>query len=342
MSTQLRRWRRCAAALLAAATALAVVLGDAPVALAATAPPAVSHLRVEHRYDHTLVVSWWSPAAAYGAGAGVVVRWTRGHTAAASPNVGYAAIVARGRFSTVTRLTANVPYTFSVWVHDGSGHYSKPTHLTTTTLVDVTAPGSPVLAESGNTLTAAVKPVVTLTWTNPVAPDLGGVQILRNTQNTWTGARVLASLKTGTSFVDTTPAGDTKYFYYLAEVDTSGHRSRYEPTVVTTFSRRLSGTVTLHDPTPGDTTAVVAVTDNPSVNFQVFEVTVSAGTATWQVNLHAGKYAVCVKVIGYVTGCWTPAGTVDEDETHDIPAAAEDAVDLTTTPALTTDVTLHA
>ena len=112
-------------------TAAAMAVGGALVAPvhhadAAASVPAVSNLRPYARYDHTLRAQWDVPAAAYAPGARVVVRYTRGLTAAATPDAGYAATwVQYARVAEARPLLASTTYTFAVWVRDAAGHLSQ-------------------------------------------------------------------------------------------------------------------------------------------------------------------------------------------------------------------------
>lgn len=208
----------------------AVTLLAGPAPAQAVAPPAVSHLAAT-RYDHSLTLSWYNPAAAYQPGASVVVRFAVGRTAPATPGSAYAATVSGGRFATIRSLRADSSYTFAVWVRNGSGQYSPRRVLTTTTRPDVTAPGS-VLDTGAHGRRLGGRASVALTWTRPEVPDLAGVRVVRSASPTPTGGTVLATAAGGTSFTDSTLVPGisdlgVEYWYYLAARDTSGHFSPY-------------------------------------------------------------------------------------------------------------------
>ena len=211
------------------AVAVATIAGALVAAPAqAAAPPGVTHLAAT-TYDHTIALSWYNPAAAYAPGASLVVRLTRGRTPAATPSAGYAVAVTGGRYATARTLTADVPYTFAVWVRDGTGRYSPRRTLTASTRRDVTAPGA-VSATAALGHLVGRTPTVTVSWTNPGAADLDGVRVVRNTAATPTGGAVLATSAKGTSFVDNrmpTQDSSQRYWYYLAARDTTGHFSPY-------------------------------------------------------------------------------------------------------------------
>ncbi len=193
----------------------------------AAVPPAVAHLAAA-TYDHTITLSWSNPAAAYGPGASVSVRLTRGRTPASTASTGYGVAVTHGHLATARPLTAAATYTFAVWVRDGAGRYSARRTLTTSTRPDVTAPGPVTHAGALGRLTGGT-PAVTISWANPDVPDLAGVRVVRSTRPSPTGGTVLATKAPGTSYHDVLPTQSTaeRYWYYLAAIDTTGHGSTY-------------------------------------------------------------------------------------------------------------------
>ncbi len=237
---------RCGTTVAVFATA---VVGGTLVAAPAQAavPPAVAHLTAA-TYDHTITLSWSNPAAAYGPGASVVVRLTRGRTAASTAGTGYGVPVTHGHLATARPLTAAATYTFAVWVRDGAGKYSARRTLTTSTRPDVTAPGPVTRAGALGRLTGGT-PEVSISWTRPDVPDLAGVRVVRNTLPTPTGGKVLATAAPGTSYRDVLPAQSSseRYWYYLASVDTTGHGSSYALVPVATpaddTASAMAGTV---------------------------------------------------------------------------------------------------
>lgn len=293
-------------------------------AAAATAPPAVSQLQVDHRYDHTLMISWHNPTA----GASAVVRLTRGRTPAATPTAGYAVPVNDGRFATARPLGAGLAYTFAVWVRDGDGHYSARTTLTTSTRADVTPPPPLESAKARWASDPFDARRVQLSWNRPEIVDFDGVRIVRNTTATPTGGTVLESAYPGSDLTDYTASLDRDYWYYFAVRDTSGNLSPYVSARVERAGT-ISGTITLGDPTGSQ----VTVYDGSGA------LVADAGPiypdGSWSVQIPPGTYTVCgvaatVRGEPYTPGCWNGTDVSDYDHDSGLPPDAVGTVVVTT------------
>jgi fibronectin type 3 domain-containing protein len=98
----------------------------------------------------------------------------------------------------------------------GVGDPSNEVSATTSSAPATTVPSAPTLAA------LAGKAAVTLTWTTPSdgGSPITGWAIYRAT--TSGGERIIQTLSSGTSYVDTTVTGATTYFYEVAAINANG------------------------------------------------------------------------------------------------------------------------
>ena len=293
---------------------------------AATSVPAVSNLRPYVRYDHTLRAQWDVSAAAYAPGAKVIVRYTRGLTAAATPDAGYAATwVQYARVAEARPLLASTTYTFAVWVRDAAGHLSQRRTLSLATLADTTPPRvvSSPSAQPGLRSSTLV-PKVDVRWSPSGDADIASYRVLR-TSSDWAHATVLEAAWPTTRYADTAVSlrRDVTYSYYVAARDTRGLLGAYTKVGVTTNARRIGGAAS------SGTAWFLYVTDTAGTQM---DVDVDLDAVTWTAVVVPGRYTVCEHVLQdpgehfqIIPGCWTPTGTVD-DRDSEPPAAARDAL----------------
>ena len=113
---------------------------------------------------------------------------------------------------TVTGLTPNTRYSFSVTAADSAGTSAQSTVLSATTSADTTPPAAP----TGATATAPSAGQVQLKWT--AATDNVGVAYYRVYRN----GTLLPLTTTATTYTDSTVTANTAYTYTISAVDTSG------------------------------------------------------------------------------------------------------------------------
>jgi hypothetical protein len=298
-------------------TLVAASLGLVGPATAASKPPPVSGVHLVKRADHALTIAFAVPAAYYHRGAGVVVRLTRGKTAAARASAGYAVAVSTDHQATIgLGLTADALYTFAIWIHDG-GKYSKRVVFRARTAKDTTPPdpveGVRAIAGLGGTGDARI----VLDWTNPCCEQITSIRIVRNTRPTTTGGAVFTASPSSRAWVDTSFPGrradgfsTAPIYYYLSARDAAGHYSRfYTGTSVVVGSRTISGTVSMEH----RDVVVFSCCDIQGGSHRLVhktDVSGSVGGGAFSFTLPPGRYAVCqasATVVNDPTNtCWVP------------------------------------
>lgn len=315
-------------ALFGGALLLLVLLLPPPVQ-AATAPPAVSNIRLTLRTDHRLGITWDVPAVYYSPGVHGVVRITRGYTPAASPTAGYAVPVWNRTAETpscLPFLTPDVVYTLAVWVND-HGTYSARRSISVRTLKDTT-PAMGFGLTSKQSSIAEDGHVQVLLIRELECEEYSGFRIIRNTRQTLTGATAWWVPGNGHAFLDhgipgLKPTTDQRIYYWIIGRDRAGNWGQHYMAFVMAFGNRfvsghVSGTRNVQL-----TIACCPDNDDGSPKWRA-SVVVSPGDFTLAVP--AGWYGLCAVTLGAATAqeadprCWIKRNGVYSAESRDYDA----------------------
>jgi hypothetical protein len=280
---------------------VAATLGLAAPSSAASKPPSVSRVHLVKRGDHTLTIAFAVPAAYYHRGAGVVVRLTRGKTAAARASAGYTVTVSPDHQArTGSSLTADALYTFAIWIHDG-GKYSKRVVFRARTAKDTTPPDTVENTQATAGLSGSGSARVVLEWDNPTGDPLSGVRIVRNTRPTTTGGKVVNVAPTAEVWVDRSLPGLTSQgfstaplYYFVIPRDQAGHFARfYSRAEVVVGSRTISGTVSRENRELAIFTCCQGSGFEATDFLRRRPVSASVNGGAFTFTLPPGRYAVC-------------------------------------------------
>lgn len=296
--------------LVAVAVAVATAgLGVAP-AFAASAPAPVSHIVVTERTAHRVGISFSVPAAYYDTGAGGVVRVTRGYTPAASASAGYAVPVTghTARTTASPTLTADVVYTFALWVRDGGRYSARRTATIRTRPDDVSNVRANVGFDGpktqGGFTTYTSNPHVQLTWTNPPGQPLSQIRIVRNTALTTTGGKVITLSGSTHSYSDshivTQLCGATQrggcstapvHYWILPKTTTNDYAEHYVRNDVVVGSATLSGTIA----SKFDPPYVLCCPNSFDGGAEIFGGSAAISGGNFTMHLVPGTFAVCAE-----------------------------------------------
>jgi fibronectin type 3 domain-containing protein len=186
-----------------------------------TPPAPVTSLTASGISDKSATLSWKNPG---GDLTGVMIRRNEGNRAPESPFDGTRVADVKKPVAMLTdsTLVASESYTYAVFAHDASRNYARAVtvQVKTTDAPDVTAPGE----VSNLTAQTVDQNSIALSWSNPSAPDLAGIIVVRKQgttapANRQDGTQVENLPASATSYTDNGLDADTDYSYALFTYD---------------------------------------------------------------------------------------------------------------------------
>jgi outer membrane protein assembly factor BamB len=305
-------------------------------------PGPVSGLALSGTTTTSLTLTWTNPGD--GDYAGAMIRRAVGPTPPANAAAGTLVVdkATPGTSHTDTGLTAGTTYSYAVFAHDAVPNYADSATLTAaTSLVPDTTPPGPI---TGLTVGSATSGSLTLTWTNPGAPDYAGAMIRRAVgptppANAAAGTLVVDKAAPGTSHVDTGLAPGTTYSYAVFAHDAvPNYAAAATSSAATTAATSSDWAQTSHDAahtswspdetvlSPGNAATVgeewnVVGGGRPAIYAGVLYVSdteplagkgrltaydLSTGGQLWQVETGACNGSVSVNATLVVVGCGEP------------------------------------
>jgi len=237
-----------------------------------TTAPVISSITVTNITETTATVNWTTDEPA-------TTQIDYGETAGYGSSTTLAAALVTSHSQTITGLTAETTYHYSVLSTDAYGNSDGSTDATFATLAtpgDTTAPVVSAVATTGVTHQAA-----TITWTTDEA---GSSQVLYGLTTGYGSATTLdATEVTSHSVALAGLAADTAYFFQVRTCDTAGNcgtdTSSLRTTVAPDTTAPTISTVTVD--ALGTTTAVVSETaTEPSIARIAYGLTTNYGSTT--------------------------------------------------------------